>query len=129
MGSTGTGRFSDYPGSRGSGSGGGSSQGGEGQNQCEKAAGNILLEEVAICDYFSAHKTVPPVGDTVRLREQLFDGRLAIETESSEVIGFLPTRYNYLRQCIEQGYEYAGTIISSTTTNLPSVKIDLAPRL
>jgi hypothetical protein len=136
MGTTGTGRFGDYPGSQGSGSGGikggskggGGRSGGEGEDQCSKAMDTITLEEVAICSYYKARKDVPTVGTNVFLRKELEGGRLAIETRSKEVIGFLPTKFNFLLRCMEEGYNYSGKVISSRSGNLPLVKIELALR-
>lgn len=122
MGSTKTGRFNDYPGGKREGR-----PTGPGNDQCEKAIGNIILEEVANCEYYNIHNDVPPNGTNVILRQQLVGGRLAIELGSREVVGFLPTHYNYLRQCMEQGYRYVGVITSSISGTLPNVRIDLGP--
>ena len=131
MGSTGTGRFSDYPGSSegsGSGAGGGGSQGGgKSSDKCESAIGELPLEEVATCEYFEKSKDVPSVGTEVKLKEELVGGRLAVVTNSKEVVGFLPTKYNYLLKCIKKGFTYVGVVLSSNSGELPTVKIDLGP--
>jgi hypothetical protein len=137
MGTTGTGKFSDYPGgSKKKGKGGSDIGGGGGsqddpekgdQNKCGKAIGGISLEDVARGDFYKRNKKVPPTGTEVLLREHLEKGRLVIEAKGGEIIGSLPTRYNYLRQCMEQGNRYGGNVISSSSSPLPTVKIDLGP--
>lgn len=131
MGTTGGGKFKHYDGNRGKskGSGGkpGGKQGGGKKNECEKAIGDILLEEVANCQYFRSHKNLPPIGSSVNMRKILEGSRLAIETDSGEVLGYLPIQYNYLRRCMEQDYKYSGNVISASATPLPSVRIDLGP--
>ncbi len=134
MGSTGTGRFSDYPGTpsgsakAGRDEGGGSKTKGE-VDQCERSLVNVALEEVARCDYSVAHRGLPAVGTTVVVRTALVGGRLGVETvEGSEVIGLLPTEYNYLLQCMKQGYAYAGEVKSARARPVPIVRVDLEPR-
>lgn len=123
MGSSGTNSFTDYPGSQSSDGTGGSEQ----NNQCERAIGNIPLEDVANCEYYQTNRSVPPVGTNIRIRETLYHGRLVVEDFESTIIGLLPTQYNYLRQCMVREYRYSGNIISSRNRPLPTVNIDLAP--
>ena len=136
MGSTGTGRFTDYSessGGRGPGAGGGSGGAGpqpatSGVNQCERAHGDISLEEVARCEYFKAHKAVPSVDTPVTVRAELVGRRLAVETvKDREVIGYLPTRYLYLWKCIKLGWKYSGQVLASSGSKSPLVRVDLAP--
>ena len=136
MGSSGTNTFSDYPGSsggrpseKGSGGGGcgGSGAGGGKSDKCDVTISGLALEEVALSEYFSAHKKTPPDKSKVRVREKLVDGRVAVETESGgEVIGYVPTAYNYLRQCVSQGWSYNGEVSKSSSGKIPKAQIDLA---
>ena len=131
MGSRGTGRFRDYPGTGGSGSGGGGGGGGGGKprevDKCAAAIEDLRLEEVALSDYYKTHKSVPPEKTKVRVRDKLVDKRIAVETVSgNEVIGFVPTAYNYLRQCMTAGWTYTGKVTSSSAAKLPKVTVDLA---
>ncbi|MBI1912137.1 MAG: hypothetical protein HYS21_09055 [Deltaproteobacteria bacterium] len=129
MGSTGTGRFTDYPGSsngKRNKSGGGSGEEND-IRKCERAIGDISLEEVANCSFFKDYNNVPSIDTDIFLLPQLLGGRLVIATSTGEQVGVLPTRYNYLRQCLEQGYTYGGKVIFSELGRLPIVKIDLAP--
>jgi len=125
MGSTGTGKFSDYPGGKGKGKGGAAND--DTPNQCDKAIGDIPLEDVARSEFYTTQNQVPPVHTVVKLRRNLVGGRLAIETESGMVIGLLPSRHNYLLACLEQGYLYTGQVISSSQEPIPKINIDLGP--
>lgn len=135
MGSTGTGKFTDYPGSSGGhpnpgkkGKGGGGGGGGGGSDQCDLAIEDLALEEVGSSEHFTEHSRVPRVGTEVRLRRKLVGSRLAVETVAArEIVGFVPTEYNYLRQCMSRGYEYTGTVVSSSGGSIPQVSVDLSP--
>lgn len=127
MGTSGTGRFSDYPTSQKGSGGGGSSPDDGGENQCIRAIGDIPLEEVARCEYYVRATEVPAPDTIVRLRHTLYNKRLAIETEAGEIIGLLPTQYNYLLQCMAQGYTYTGHVLTSSLQPIPMVRIDLGP--
>jgi hypothetical protein len=83
------------------------------------------LEEVARCDYFTAHHALPPVGTPVAVRTKLVSGRIGVETTAGELVGFLPTDYNYLLRCMKQGYTYAGKVASSILKPVPVVRVDL----
>lgn len=127
MGSSGTHTFTDYPGSSGGrpdGKGGG---GGRGKtDKCDMTLTDLSLEEVALSAYFTAHKKPPPENTKIRIRGKLVDGRVAVETESDgEVIGYVPTAYNYLRQCISQGWTYMGNVSSSSSSKVPKVQVNL----
>lgn len=132
MGSTGTGRFSDYSGSSGGSekptkSSGNSKGTGDAGNRCEKNL-NVSLEEVATCTYYSNHGEVPPVNTDVDVISKLVGGRIGVQTTTaSELIGYLPTEYNYLRRCMEQGYSYSGKVRSSSLKPIPKISVSLKP--
>ncbi|MET3878944.1 hypothetical protein [Chitinophaga sp. OAE865] len=123
MGSTGSGSFSDYSQQKPTnpkGDNGGSS----GNDQCGIAF-TCSLEEVARCSYFSVHKNVPPVGADIWVS---FNGvRLTVESKSGEEIGYLPTKFNHIKICLDNGFKYAGSISASTKTPTPSVTVDIVP--
>ena len=131
MGSTGTGNFSDYSGSQGGGTGGGGSggaQGGGNQNEdrCLELIKEVRIQEVERSEYYLNHESVPRNGTQVVVQATLVDGRIAVETKSGkEVIGVLPTKLNYLRRCIEQGYSYSGEVVESKAGLVPSLRVDL----
>ena len=130
MGSTGTGSFSDYPGSLGgrpeNGGAGGSGGGGSGDN-CEKEISGVMLEDVANCEYFLSHESVPRAGTQVQARKKLVRGRVAVETTvNCEVVGYVPTKYNYLRACMTDGWQYSGNVAEASGGQLPKVKVDLS---
>lgn len=134
MGSTGTSRFTDYPGTP-SGSAktvrtkSGDAKGKEEVDQCERRLTNVALEEVGRCEYIQAHRGPPAVGTTVAVRMVLVGGRLGVETvDGKEVVGLLPTEYNYLLQCMKQGYTYTGQVKSTSSRPVPVVRVDLEPK-
>jgi hypothetical protein len=134
MGSTGTGRFTDYPGTP-RGSAKSKDQGGTGggeaneTNQCERKLENVTLEEVARCAFYKPAEDLPSVGTSVVVCTSLVGGRIGVQTaEGGQVVGLLPTEYNYLLQCMKQGYQYAGAVVSAKLRPVPVVRVDLGPR-
>jgi len=131
MGSTGRNRFTDYPGTpkgdgRASPKGGGAGGSPEAPNPCEAPVTNVPLDEVARCEYHTIHQDVPDAGTAVQVRRNLVKGRVAVETqERNELIGFLPTQFNHLRRCMEQGYVYSGMVVSSRLKPIPVVRVSL----
>jgi len=125
MGSTGSGSFSDYPGSRpekaGQGTGGG---GASGDDRCERAF-SCALEEVEHCDYFSEYGDVPPVSTALSIEQR---GRLFAVDASGQSVGALPTRFNYLADCLAAGFGYEGHVTASASAPVTSVSVDFAPR-
>lgn len=120
MGSSGTGHFSDYSGSsrKSDGSGGVS-----GEDKCGKAF-STDLEEVERVSYYRTHGSVPPLQTEIQV---IFEKRLAVATVDGEIVGYLPTSYNYLRACLEEGFSYVGIIRSSAVLPLPRIAVDIAP--
>jgi hypothetical protein len=136
MGSSGSGSFSDYssqPSKKSpkkksnKGQGGGSGGGASGKDPCEQVLTGVALDDVARSEYFVAHNSVCPKGSVVTVREQLFERRIAVELDSGEIIGLLPTQYNYLVACMKDGYSYRGVVTASSTTPYPRVLVDIRP--
>lgn len=125
MGSTGSGNFSDYPGSRPKngtqGAGGG---GASGEDRCGRAF-SCTLEEVEQCEYFDANGAVPPVGTVLSIEQR---GRLFAIDASGLSVGALPTGFNYLADCIAAGFTYDGRVNASASKPVASVSVDFAPR-
>lgn len=97
-------------------------------NVCEMPLPNVRLEEVGRSEYFSAKKTVPPVGMPVQVRQKLVGGRITVETtRGNQSIGFLPTERNYLLGCMKDGYKYKGKVVASADSPTPRVVVDLFP--
>lgn len=115
MGSSGSGRISDYPGSSGggpSGAGdGGGSGGGQPEDRCSRAFA-VSLEDIEHSDYYSAHGAPPPVGEVLRVALRK---RLVAETGTGQSVGNLPTAFNYLAGCLKEGWSYTGTVTSSAS--------------
>ena len=121
MGSSGSGSLTDYSKRKPVGNNNG---GASGEDNCNKAF-STSLEEVSRCDYFLKHKTVPFPGTQVLL---FFKGmRLTVETTKGEEVGYLPTKFNYLRACIAGGLNYAGTVSASSSSPFPNVTVDIVP--
>ena len=119
MGSSGTGKISDYPGSSkaddrksgggnggAGGSGGGASGGGGADDRCAKAF-STKLEDVEHSEYFQAHGTAPPEGTVITVAHQK---RMVATTADGQSIGNLPTAFNYLAACLKNGWQYVGTV-------------------
>lgn len=127
MGSTGSGSFTDYSGfnnkSSKSGGGQGGNGGSSGQDQCAMAF-STRLDEVATCEFYKTNKDVPAIGSNVIIS---FNTRLVVLDQYNICIGYLPTKFNYLRACMTDGFTYTGVINESSTTPLPTISIDIAP--
>lgn len=121
MGSSGSGRFSDYSGAgRQSDGNGGESGGASGSDRCRQAF-STSLEDVGLYSYFSTTSTVPAIGTALTL---VFRTRvLALDAAGAEV-GALPTRFNYLAACMRDGISYAGVVTNSGILPAPQVDLD-----
>jgi hypothetical protein len=121
MGSSGSGNFSDYSQNKSV----GANQGGKsGKDECNKAY-SIILEEVDRCEYYINHSSLPPNGLSIKIDFHL---RLeAKDASSNEIIGYLPTKYNFLVNCIKNGFIFKGEIVSSITKPILIVRVDIAP--
>ncbi|WP_298937873.1 hypothetical protein [uncultured Ruegeria sp.] len=122
MGSTGSGSFSDYSGTgnKGGAGGGGSS----GEDRCNRAF-TCVLEEVEQCEYFGANQDVPPANTPLALELR---GRLMAVDANGLSVGALPTRLNFLADCMNAGFAYDGRVVASTTGAVASVNVDFLPR-
>lgn len=118
MGSSGTGRLTDYSGSKNDQGGGG---GTNGQDKCKEPI-TVQLEEVARSSYYVAHNDVPPKGTPVHLE---YKTRLAVQTSSGELLGYLPTAYNYLAGCLKEGNQYRGSVQASGNSAVPAILVAL----
>lgn len=122
MGSTGSDSLSDY---RSHSSNGNSKQGGSsGEDKCGKAFSTIL-EEVPNCTYYLNNSTVPIIGTAVNV--VFSNPRFEIRDVNGIAIGFLPTKYNYLRACMLEGRNYEGLVSNSGLHPLPNVTVDISP--
>lgn len=122
MGSTGTGHLSDYSGYRKAVVG--ETGGKDTVYICDRAVATNL-EDVATSDYYKKHGTVPPKGTTVTITST---SRIVAIDDNGDVIGNLPTEYNYLLGCIEEGYQYEGEVTISFTSPFPSASIAVTPQ-
>lgn len=116
MGSSGSGRLSDYSGSSRSDGSGGSS----GDDRCRQAF-SCKLEEVAQCDFFTTNSAVPAAGTVLSL---ILDRRIFAVTSNGTKVGALPTSYNYLAGCIKDDNTYIGVVTASGPKPVPYVSAD-----
>ena len=127
MGSSGSGRISDYPGSSSKGSASstsGSGGSGGGPDRCAQAIA-VILEDIEHCDFYTAVGTVPAPGQQLRIA---FKKRIVAETDAGITVGNLPTAYNYLAACLKDGWTYTGTVTASNGSGVvATVSADFAP--
>ena len=93
MGSSGSGRISDYPGSSGTGSGaskGGGDGSAGGSDRCAQAIA-VALEDIEHCDFYKGSGTVPAPGQQLRIAHKK---RVVAETDTGITVGNLPTAYH-----------------------------------
>jgi hypothetical protein len=121
MGSSGSGRFTDYP---GSGSGKAGNEGGGGaasDDRCGKAF-SAQLEDVEQCAYFATNSKPPPTGTALTVAIE----KRVVAKADGMTVGNLPTRLNYLAACINDGYTYTGKVTASKSGPTVIVSADFA---
>lgn len=127
MGSSGSGRFSDYPGTKAKevkGDGTGLAGGASGVDKCKQAF-HVLLEDVGNSQFYSQFKTVPSPGDQLGI---LFDQRRIFAVDINGIkIGALPTSFNYLVACLQDDVTYVGLVSYSAASPVPTVEADFVP--
>ncbi|MCI7070647.1 hypothetical protein [Bacteroides pyogenes] len=121
MGSTGSGNFSDYKNFSKARKGVTGSE--DSIDKCALAF-STLVEDVDACDFYIKNGKLPTVGDIVSVE---FNVRLIVTAEDGTIIGYLPTEYNYLRNCIAKGFTYFGRVSVVGTTPINTVVVDIIP--
>ncbi|WP_249220746.1 hypothetical protein [Burkholderia cenocepacia] len=128
MGSSGSGNFSDYPGTKAKevvGDGTGMAGGASGVDKCKQAFA-ALLDDVGQCDFYSQFKKVPSAGDQLGI---VFDKTRIFAVDVNGVkVGALPTALNYLAACLASGVTYIGVVKSSAEKPVPTVEADFGPQ-
>ena len=122
MGSRGSGRFSDYPGTSRAGSNGGDGSS-DGDDRCARAF-SVNLQDVEHGEYFERTSTVPAIGTEIGIELRK---RLVAVDKLGRSIGNLPTTYNYLADCLADGFVYEGVVSASATGPSAVVTVDCAP--
>lgn len=121
MGSTGTGNFSDYKNfSRAI---KGITGADDSEDKCALAF-STFIEDVDTCEYYSKKGTLPAVGTEVCID---FKVRLVVKSNDGLIIGYLPTKYNYLRNCIVKDFKYTGVVSNVSSTPINTVIVDITP--
>jgi len=123
MGSSGSGSFSDYSNQKPAASK--PNTGGSGKIDKCKIGFATSLEEVSRCQYYTK-KGIPPVHTEIDI---VFNNvrLVALDRQSNLEIGYLPTKLNYLKTCIDDGYKYSGIVQSNSINPTPYVLIDVVP--
>lgn len=123
MGSTGSGSFSDYS-QRKSKNEEDENGGSSNTDKCGLAF-STYLDEVSRSFYYVNKKSLPSSGTEVSVS---FNGsRLVVETKIGEELGYLPTRFNYLKVCMDDGFKYHGTVSNSRLKPIPAISVDIIP--
>lgn len=132
MGSSGNGSFGNYkPDNMKKNKSAGRGQGFKGlasgdEIECPTEITMIRLEDVQQSEYFAQHSTVPPKGAAVLLSKKLHFGRLVVvASDTNEIIGNLPTQYNFLLNCLNSGKNYFGNVVNSDVKPVPYVVVTL----
>jgi hypothetical protein len=120
MGSSGTGHFTDYTQRPPTQGGGG---GADGDDICLHAFESDV-EEVGTAEYNHTYGAVPHKGTPVRVEAR---GRPAIVTDRGVVVGYLPTKFNYLISCMKSGHQYSGAVAQSSNKPIPNVFVSIMP--
>jgi len=113
MGSSGSGKISDYPGSSSSSESGGQGSGNDAgaEDRCAKAF-SARLEDVEQSEYYRKFGKTPPIGTHAVVAQRK---RLVAQTTAGESIGNLPTPFNYLASCMKEGWTYIGMVQNATS--------------
>jgi len=106
MGTSGSGRLTDYPKSPKPTGGSGGGRPGNPSDRCEQAF-SVTLEDVEHYDFFKNHGGPPPVGTELQIAHKK---RIVAQTTSGEIVGGLPTSFNYLAACLKSGFKYVGQV-------------------
>jgi hypothetical protein len=112
MGSKKTSRFADYsesPKTTKTGSGATEAGGTSPDDRCARAF-SATLEDVEHSDHFRNGGSTPAVGTTLRIAHKK---RVVAETLVGEIVGNLPTAFNYLAACLRDGFTYTGIVRTS----------------
>ncbi|MBQ2262459.1 MAG: hypothetical protein II336_13935 [Loktanella sp.] len=120
MGSSGSGKFTDYSGAKKTDGTGGSS----GSDRCSQAF-SAKLEEIEQCDFFSANNTVPAADTVLSI---MLEGRIFATNGNGMKIGALPTSLNYLAGCLKEGKTYVGVVTESGLQPFAFITADFTPQ-
>ncbi|HMJ70357.1 MAG TPA: hypothetical protein VK508_15740 [Cyclobacteriaceae bacterium] len=124
MGSSGSGHLSDYSGTPATGSGNSKTGGNSNEDQCDKAF-STGLEDVQKCSYFAKNKNVPAAKTSVTVQFQ--DPRFVVVTGDDLVLGYLPTKFNYIAVCFKKKFKFSGSVTSSHLKPVPSITVAINP--
>ena len=111
MGSRGDGSFGNY-------------QPKDDQTKCGEDIGAVSLEDVTLYDKNNGE--LPKVDELIRVEFHDESKRLvAISDLTNEIIGAIPTRFNFMLICIKNNYNYAGKVFAMINHPLPRVEVEI----
>ena len=119
MGSTGSGRFSDYPGSESTSSGGEPVD----DDRCTRTF-RVTLEDVEHSEYFTRTSVAPPLDTKLTIEHRK---RIVAVDESGASVGNLPTSHNYLAECLASDFAYTGIVSESSDGPVATVAVYFVP--
>lgn len=126
MGSTGYGKFGDYPhltNGKGASLRGGSN--GVLSDSCPNELVLLKLDDVSQFDYYNTNHTVPQKNDVVFISPTIISGRIVVfHKQENKTLGSIPTEFNKYINCFLE-YEYIGTVVSSGLFPVPYVIVSL----
>ena len=126
MGSSGTGRLSDYS-DFVRGINVSPAKGNEGPDDpVDKCilAFTTELEDIETSERYVKTKTLPSEGDHIRIG---INTRIVAIDDNDMVVGNLPTKYNYLFDCINGGHNYEGNVEDAIPGLVPLVIVAVTP--
>lgn len=124
MGSSGSGNFSDYSGTEDKGSSKPNTGGTGSDDKCLKAF-TTVLEDVENCEYFQQNNDVPPLKTPISI---IFKKpRLVAVDNKGTTIGLIPTSFNYVKVCLENGYKFPGAVTASVKKPILRVEVTISP--
>jgi hypothetical protein len=132
MGSAGSGKFGTYPSGKrqvigNEGIGSTSNTFGEAcEIECPTVIEHISLEDIATSEYYVNNQSLPSKDILIEVSNKVYRGRLVVKVvPTNEILGNIPTEYNYLKVCIEKGIQYTCSVIALGEKPVPFLSIKL----
>src|SRR5690606_14285649 len=92
------------------------------ENDCKKAF-RTELEDVETSIYYTTNGVLPDVNTAITI---IFNGLRIVAVVNGQEIGNLPTKYNYLRKCMDE-ITYSGVVANTSDIPINSITINVSP--
>jgi hypothetical protein len=76
------------------------------------------------CAYFMNHKGLP--ADHTALTLSL-NQRVAAQTPQGDVVGYIPTEYNYIAGCLKGGWRFPAAVVNTSMKPFPRIWVQVTP--